>query len=82
MTGRLTNATRSAADSLHLPVSNARDIRLKLATAIFGRPVSSYNELEDSELWALDQWVRQGGIAITELKDWLEGQYGTQPKLI
>jgi hypothetical protein len=80
--GRITKAVKTAADLAHLPVSNARDIRLKLAAVIFGRAVTSYNQLQSYELWALDKWVLLGGIAVTELREWLEAEYGTQPKLL
>jgi hypothetical protein len=80
MTGRLTQAIRSAADSLHLPVSNVRDIRLALATEIFGRPVTTFNNLQDAELWALDQWMKLKQAA--ELSEWLQATYGEQAPLL
>jgi hypothetical protein len=82
MTGRLTKAIQSAADSIHLPVSNVRDIRLALATRAYGRPVATFNDLQDAELWALDQWIRQRIDATAELKDWLQATYGEQPALL
>lgn len=76
--GRVTKAVKTAADLVHLPVSNARDIRLRLATVIFERAVTSYNQLQTNELWALDKWVLLGKIAVMELQEWLEAEYGEQ----
>jgi len=82
MIGRVSTVIKSAADLLGLPVSNARRIRLVLATVVFQCPIESYNDLGNAELWALDQWARkERTAAITELKDWLGSQYGGQEEL-
>ena len=80
-TGKIAEAVREAASTLGVPVSNARSIRLLLASAVFGREVRTYNELSAAELWALHQWVILGDTAIRELTGWLRANYGEQMSL-
>ncbi|NIV40748.1 MAG: hypothetical protein GWN58_68530 [Anaerolineae bacterium] len=79
--GRVTKAVRTAADQLNLPVSNVRQIRMELATEIFGREVTTYNELTNKELWGLHRWLQRHDTP-NALRDWLKGRYGSQPKLM
>ena len=80
--GKIGEAIKAAAEQLGIPVSNARDIRLQVASAVFAREIHSYNQLEDAELWALHQWVILGDVAIHELVDWLKANYGEQMALL
>ena len=80
--GQIGDAIKTAADRIGLPVNGARDVRLKLAGALYGREIHSYNELADAELWALHQWVILGDVAIHELVDWLKANYGEQLLLL
>lgn len=64
--GRLTSVFKAVG----LPSGSRRQARLRLASEVFERPVASFNDLQDSESWALDQWVLSGQ-AREELPDWL-----------
>lgn len=69
ITRRLTDALKVAG----LPSSRRRRMRLLLASEIYERPITSFNDLKDDELWALDQWVL-GGQAKKDLPGWLRRQ--------
>ena len=55
-----------------------REARLKLAREVYGRRITSYNDLTDPELDALSQWATTQGL---ELKNWLISRYGKQTRL-
>ena len=80
--GQIGDAIKTAADRISLPVNGARDVRLKLAGAVYGREIRTFNELSDAEMWALHQWVILGDVAIHELADWLKANYGEQLLLL
>jgi len=77
--GRLEDTIRETAALIHLPVGSGRDIRLHLASELFGRRINTFNQLSTAEIWAVDQWVlRQKAEG---LRDWLAANYGEQLKL-
>ena len=74
--GTITQCLEGAAAAAKLDFdSQLRKTRLKLASAIYNREITSYNELKDHELDALYGWVGGHGM---ELKAWLTETYGTQ----
>jgi hypothetical protein len=80
--GQIGEAIKAAAGRIGLPVNGARDVRLLLARAVYGREIGTYNELSDAELWALHQWVLLSDVAIRELEGWLKANYGEQLSLL
>ena len=79
--GTIAKSIKLAAETIGLPVSRPRGIRMALAAKYLGHPVHSYSVLEDSELFALAKWMEQEACA-TELKDWLSANFGRQQILL
>ena len=52
-----------------------KEARLKLASEVYGKKITSYNDLTDPELAALSQYATTKG---RELKQWLISKYGEQ----
>jgi len=64
---------------LGTPVPSQRSARLAIASEIFGREITSFNDLLDSELWALEQWVTlHKKDAYSNFEAWLGAKYGEQ----
>ena len=80
--GDVEAAIKTAAAGIGLPVSSARDLRLRLARQTFGREIHSFSSLSDAELHGLHRWIRLGEAAISDLQDWLKANYGEQLPLI
>ena len=80
--GDVETAIRTAATKIGLPVSSARDIRMRLARQIFEREIHSFSSLSDAELHGLHRWIGLGEVAISELQNWLKANYGEQLPLI
>jgi len=81
MIGRIDDVIAEAAASIGLPVSNAREIRLALASKVYERKITTYNQLTDAELFAIDRWMRLGDVAVKEMAAWLKKEYGEQLSL-
>lgn len=78
MIGNMESYLRGASAAAGLEFGGFRKARLLLASRVFGRNVTSFNDLSDTELYHLHQWARGHGM---ELKVWMNTEYGTQPKL-
>lgn len=85
MIGRLTDAIRESVNKIHLQGPRginrqARDIRMDLAQELFKRVVTSYNQLTDGELWAIDRWVVLHNAE--GLDEFIREKYGEQLELL
>ena len=78
MIWRTSEAIQGAATAAGIGYSGQfREARLKLASEVYGRRITSYNDLTHPELAALsEQTTTWGG----ELKTWLIERYGKQTK--
>lgn len=78
MIGEISSAIRGAATAAGIGYnSQFREARQRLATEVYGKSVSSYNQLTDGQIAALHQWATTQGL---ELKNWLTERYGAQTK--
>jgi hypothetical protein len=74
--GMITEYLEGAATAENLEFEGQlRKARLKLASDIYNREITSYNDLKDHELDALYGWAIGHGM---ELRAWLTKTYGTQ----
>ena len=76
--GMIRESIASAASSVGLVVSE-RSCRLVLASEVFGRDITTFNQLSDDELQALSMWAANN---ITDLATWLSESYGRTLELI
>lgn len=81
---RIESVIEKTVDELHIPPSHGttrqkRAIRLNLASHVFGRKVTSFKDLQDWELWALDRWVTE--TQANGIRDWMKETYGEQVAL-
>lgn len=60
--------------SLESPRAVLRSLRLHLASHIYGREITTFNDLADAEMWALSHWLFQRKAE--GLEDWLRQHYG------
>lgn len=78
--GRVAERIIEEAEKIGLPVSGrGRKIRLALASALVDREVTSYNDLDNQELWDIEAWTYNHRA---ELREWLVREYGYQDKLL
>lgn len=78
--GKVEKVIFKQASKIHLPINNrGRMIRLRLASKLLDREVSSFNDLSDTELWSVEQWAIRYP---EELRQWLEENYGKQEELL
>ncbi|KKL08511.1 hypothetical protein LCGC14_2575130 [marine sediment metagenome] len=76
--GGVTSAIRGAAAAAGIEYRGQfREARLRLASEVYGRRITSYNDLTDGEIVAINKWVTTRGL---ELKTWLIERYGQQTK--
>lgn len=76
MTGAVTKAVKRVAEKLRVPLSNGRAIRLRLASIIYERTITTFNDLSHAEIWALNHWAtRRDAIG---LEDWLRANFEHQ----
>lgn len=85
MVGHVAEAVRNAIKNTHIPDSHGitrqvRAVRMDLASHIFKRKVTTYKQLEDWELWALDKWALETGAQ--GLSEWMKKKYGEQKELL
>jgi hypothetical protein len=79
MVGAIGQAIRGAATSAGIEYSGQFDeARYKLASDVFQKQVSSYNELSGRELTELHRWATTKGL---DLKKWLIDRYGAQTRM-
>jgi hypothetical protein len=78
MIGDMEKCLEGASAAAGLEFGRYRKARLLLASSVFGRNVTSFNDLSDAELYHLHEWASTHGL---ELKIWMNTEYGTQPKL-
>jgi hypothetical protein len=78
MIGGTGSAIRGAATAAGIGYSGRFDeARQKLASEVYGKRITSYNDLTHGEIEALHRWATTQGL---ELKNWLIQRYGTQTK--
>lgn len=76
MTGRLGSAIKVVAEDLDIPISNGRAIRLHLASYIYEREITTFNNLSHAELWAINHWLIHRNAK--GLAGWLIANYAHQ----
>ena len=82
--GLFEQALKATAKRIGTPVSDFRAVRLNLASQIWQRKIDSFNQLEDCEVWAFQQWIgtiegKRNAYAV--FKKWLTAEYGEQQQL-
>lgn len=78
--GAVTKAIKQEAKTVGLPISGrGRKIRMALASRLLDRPVESFNDLSEQEIWDVRYWcARHKG----ELREWLKEAYGYQERML
>ena len=78
--GRVADRILEEAKELGIPVNGrGRVLRLHLASELLDREVRTYNDLNDTELWSIEDWTYR---CKDELREWLKGRYGYQERIL
>ena len=78
--GNISDAIKGAATAAGIGYNgDFREARLRLASEVFQKRITSYNDLTNGELDALYYWATTQGL---ELKNWLIQNYGKQDSFL